>query len=231
MKFSDDVANSLNSSPKRFKIGATYRVTLLVNIWLKHHPAGVGALPMEIMKQISSPSASSSSSAISSTSATSNTTTAEHLAQIKLMRPPSLYKNQPTSLSTAETMVNVNVHSLVDNKDVDINAVGMSMSGFEVSTKDVEDENAGDFLVIPFLTELSDWGKGESEAGVVLRMWIPHALRQQLQMQRSNSGSSSSSSDDNSTFSVTYNDDECSAALEYEDAEGEEDLGGIMAGI
>jgi hypothetical protein len=114
----------------------------------------------------------------------------------------------------------------------------------------VEDVNLGSWLEIPFVSDKSDWGKGDDETGIYLSIWLPNeALHQQSNSRtiityvnstlsvpataiatategmviQSGGAIINSSGNNRSSVEIVYRDRNCAACLKYEENEEEVD--------
>jgi hypothetical protein len=113
----------------------------------------------------------------------------------------------------------------------------------KITSKKITDDN-GEWLNIPFVSDDSDWGKSDEEAGIFLSIWLPNEILQgsttcptflAATKSRLKSGTASTdrSTSTGTSVELIFNDEECAARLEYEadeDAEEEfaEEVGGAL---
>lgn len=103
-----------------------------------------------------------------------------------------------------------------------------------VSKRDAEDEDYGEWIRLPFVTDDSTWGKDDDETTLCVRMLMPHSVDERLRQKKeqmsgaSASGSGSSkrkkvlASDLCGSYELRYAHPDCCAYLDYEgDAEDE----------
>jgi hypothetical protein len=142
------------------------RITFLVNVWIGHQPATVQPLSLSL-----SPSLSLSTLSLSSTSTSVAALTGE------ILLSESAVTERESAVENVSALLRVSVRSS------------------DVYHEDVEEEEDVDdgWLTIPFVSEKSDWGKDEEEAGLELSLWLPaqqsltifhHNKQQQQQQQR-----------------------------------------------
>jgi hypothetical protein len=142
-----------------------FRVTFLVNIWINHHPAGIFNLSDNLcdilihkeneMKEIKI-----------------KYEIFENLSKIE--------QNNNEGIEITEMIDENNEPFRYDNlfnckigKNDDSVIVNDKISNVNVTNKIINNEKNGNWLNIPFVTDNTDWGKGDDEKDLLLQIWIP----------------------------------------------------------
>lgn len=95
---------------------------------------------------------------------------------------------------------------------------------FSIPEKVTTNDDVGDWELIPFVSDKSEWGKADDETGLVLSIWIPTSIAALRQAISNDSNSSLSSVSSSTTFLFHYSNDRAAARLQYEEEEEEEEL-------
>lgn len=73
------------------------------------------------------------------------------------------------SLPSASAGINLMSHSILNIGDE-----SSPPAVINLSSRETDNENIGDWQIIPFISDKSEWGKSEDESGISLYIWLPN---------------------------------------------------------
>ena len=191
-------------------VSTSMRVTLVVNIWINHHPSGADKLPENLLHQFTafSPSPTSANGAFSNP-----------IYTVTVMPEPIVLVLDTEVVEAGLVPANASGTSTVNPKNIpEVDEEEEYDEGEAGAKKEILNLN-GKWVTLPFVSDSSIWGKDVDETGLVMNMWVPSphlVASKQLQKQYNNN------SDEGTIFSTLHlrYDDIYAASLVYEE-EGE----------
>jgi hypothetical protein len=168
------------TSKSTLPVPDNFRVTILVNIWLNHHPAAVQRIPLEIVSALSTQlNAMDSDSRKEIISAMEGLT----ISNVSCAQPFNYDEVIKRPKRKVDEILSIGMNSKAEGEN------SMGIPRFMVAAKDtkasavIEEGKApgsndeGQWTLIPFISDKSQWGKTENETGVSLKMYVPHNVQ------------------------------------------------------